>query len=328
MARQRLIVHVGANKTGSSAIQRFLSLNRDLLREHGVVVPDQDLAQGDQVTGFHVFAFEKLFRDPGGRRQLEAAMDAIASSQPEAKAIVLSAENLIANPAAPGLFAGLVEAFDVQVVLYVRRQDEYILSSWQQWYSKVSGDFWAWAIGAVGSLGDWRAYLERWEAVVPRERITVRVFERAKLDGGDAIVDFYNRLGVEAPFDSLRYPQAMVNPSFSDAVLDLVKGNRFIFRDAHDNDFYNFVMAMTGDRYVRKGRQSPITFEQRRGILGKYAESNNWVKQNYFGNSGEELFSMPARSDFDNASREATQAEQMEFLASMIYAMHKKETNR
>lgn len=323
MARQKLIVHVGANKTGSSAIQRFLSLNRDLFREQGVVVPDQDLALGNQVTGFHVFAFEKLFRDPDGRRQLEAAMEAIATSQPEAKAIVLSAENLVASPAAPGLFTGLVDKFDVRVVLYVRRQDEYILSSWQQWYSKVSGDFWAWAIGAVGSLGDWRAYLERWEAVVPREQITVRVFERAKLDGGDAIVDFYNRLGVEAPFESLRYPQETVNPSFSDAVMDLVKGNKLVFRNAHDNEFYKFVAEATGDRYFRNSRQSPITYAQRMAILNRYADSNRWVREAYLPGDGREMFTMPRESDFDLVTKERMDAEKLEFLATMLYLTRK-----
>ena len=321
---KKVVVHIGANKTGSSAIQKFLSLNCEALRKQGLVIPSQDFTLSNQVSGFHVFAFEELFRAPRGRQQLEAAMNVIADSHVGAKAIVLSAENLAANPAGPALFAGLVEKFDVQIVLYVRRQDEYILSSWQQWYSKVSADFWAWAIGVAGTLGDWRAYLERWEAVVPRAQITVRVFERARLDGGDAVLDFYNRLGLDAPFESMRYPQDKVNPSFSDAVMDLVKGNKLIFKSAHDNDFYNFVLEMTGDRYVRNSRQSPITFSQRLAILRKYADSNRWVQEAYFAGRSGGLFSNPLESDFDHASPETMQAEKMEFLATLLYGLHKK----
>jgi hypothetical protein len=321
---KKVIVHIGANKTGSSAIQKFLSLNCEALRKQGLVIPSQDFTLSSQVSGFHVFAFEELFRNPRGRQQLEAAMNVIADSQVGAKAILLSAENLAANPAGPALFTGLVEKFDVQIILYVRRQDEYILSSWQQWYSKVSDDFWAWAIGVAGTLGDWRAYLQRWEAVVPRAQITVRVFERARLDGGDAVLDFYNRLGLDAPFESMRYPQDKVNPSFSDAVMDLVKGNKLIFKSAHDSDFYNFVLEMTGDRYVRKSRQSSITFAQRLAILQKYADSNRWVQETYFGGGSGGLFSNPLESDFDHASPETMQAEKMEFLATLLYGLHKK----
>lgn len=321
---KKVIVHIGANKTGSSAIQKFLSLNCEALRKQGLVIPSQDFTLSNEVSGFHVFAFEELFRAPRGRQQLEAAMNVIADSQVGAKAIVLSAENLAANPAGPALFAGLVEKFDVQIVLYVRRQDEYILSSWQQWYSKVSADFWAWAIGVAGTLGDWRTYLERWEAVVPRAQITVRVFERARLDGGDAVLDFYNRLGLDAPFESMRYPQDKVNPSFSDAVMDLVKGNKLIFKSAHDNDFYNFVLEMTGDRYVRNSRQSPITFAQRLAILRKYADSNRWVQETYFAGRSAGLFSSPLESDFDHASPETMQVEKMELLATLLYRLHKK----
>lgn len=319
----RLIVHLGANKTGSSAIQKFLSLNCEALREQGLIVPSHDFTFARRVAGSHVFAFEELFRNPQGRQQLESAIEVLADSQADVKAILLSAENLAANPAAPHLFAGLVDRFDVRVILYVRRQDEYILSTWQQWHSKIGDDFWAWAISAVGQLGNWRNYIEQWETVVPRERITVRVFERAKLDGGDVILDYYNQLGLETPIGELQYPGTRVNPSFSDAITEMVMGNKLIFDNAHDNDFYNFVLETTGDRYVKNNRQSSITFEQRKAILGKYASSNRWVKEAYLSKEAG-LFSAPKEGDYDHASAEALQNQKFEFLTTMLYRLHKK----
>src|SRR5688500_4847901 len=83
---KKVIVHIGANQTGSSAIQKFLSLNCEALRKQGLVIPSQDFTLSSQVSGFHVFAFEELFRNPRGRQQLEAAMNVIADSQVGAKA--------------------------------------------------------------------------------------------------------------------------------------------------------------------------------------------------------------------------------------------------
>lgn len=318
---KKLVVHLGANKTGSSAIQKFLSLNCGTLRQHGLVIPDPRFAAAPSIPGFHVFGFEELFRDPDGGNVLESALARLSDEQADAHSILLSAENLAANQAAPALFSRLGKQFDIRLVLYVRRQDEYLLSSWQQWYSKISDDFWAWALRSAGQLGNWRTYLERWEQVVPRERITVRVFERSRLDGGDVVRDFYNLLGLDVPFESLAYPEAQVNPSFSDAIMDLVKGNPLVFRDVHDNDFYGFVQATTGDRHIKRGRDSAITFAQRMAFIEKYEAGNRWVQDRYL--AGQKLFSVPRESDYDHSPGKDHLAEQLEFLAAAVYGTYK-----
>ena len=322
---KKLIVHIGANKTGSSAVQRFLSVNSLALREEGVIVPDNEFRIVDEIQGYHVFGFQQLLGDPTeGRRWLGDALDAIDLAHPEASAILLSAENLTANPAAPSLFEGLAERYDMEVILYIRRQDEFILSTWQQWNSKIQADFWAWIVSVVGKLGNWRAHLENWEAVVPRDKITVRIYERSKLEGGDVVADFYSLLGISRPLNALRLPKDAVNPSFSDAIMDLVKGNELIFKSAHDGDFYNFVADMTGDKYTKTARQSSITFLQRQSIIERYKGQNNWVRKNYFPQAVGELFSPPKESDYDYVSVDDMNHEKLEFLTSILYQMHKR----
>lgn len=325
---RKLIVHIGANKTGSSAIQRFLSMNSLALREEGIIVPSNDFKVANNIQGYHVFGFQELLKSPlEGRKQLEEAIKAIDVACPEATTILLSAENLTANPAAPSLFGGLVERYDTEVVIYIRRQDEYILSSWQQWYSKIWTDFWAWAISVAGTLGNWRAYLENWETVIPRDKITVRVFERSKLEGGDVVADFYSVLGASKPLSTLGYPEGTVNPSFSDAVMDLVKGNELIFQTVHDNDFYNFVVSMTGDKYTKTARQSSISFLQRQSIIERYRQQNDWVKKNYLYHADGELFSPPKEGDYDYVSSGNFEQQKLEFLTTMLYQMYKRGGN-
>lgn len=326
MARKSLIVHVGGNKTGSSAIQGFLSLNADAFRKHGIVIPDQNLEGVGPPSGFHVFAFEKLFRDSQGSARLSAALGQIFESAGDARTVLLSAENLAANPAAPALFSGLRDKYDVRIILYVRRQDDYLLSSWQQWYAKVSNDFWAWMTSVVGLMGNWRTYLEQWETTIARELITVRVYERNRLDGGDAIRDFHNCLGTDAPFQSMRYPAQRINPSYSDAIADLVKGNEAIFENAHDNRFYAFVKQVSGDRYTRNSRHSIITYQQRMAILQRYADANAWVLDNYFPGSSGSLFSMPKPENYEYLTPDAMHAEQLEFLVTALYSTYKERT--
>ncbi len=325
---KKLIVHIGANKTGSSAVQRFLSMNNLGLRAEGIVVPDNGFRVVDKIEGHHVWGFQDLLKSVSeGRKQLEDVIDAIDLAYPNATAILLSAENLTANPAAPSLFEDLVKRYETKVIIYIRRQDEYILSTWQQWNSKLSADFWAWAISVVGVLGDWQAYLENWETVIPRDQITVRIFDRSKLEGGDIIADFHSMLGISKPLSALAYPEGTVNPSFSDAIVDLVKGNELIFRNAHDNDFYNFVLKMTGDKYLKTARQSSITFSQRRSIIKRYRQQNAWVKKAYFPHVEGQLFSPPKERDYDYVSPDDIDQQKLEFLVSMLYQTYKRGVN-
>ena len=166
--------------------------------------------------------------------------------------------------------------------------------------------------------------MQNWETVIPRDDITVRVFERSKLEGGDVIADFYGMLGISKPLSDLAYPKRTVNPSFSDAIVDLVKGNELIFRNAHDNDFYNFVVKMTADKYLKTTRQSSITFSQRRSILKRYKRQNAWVRKAYFPHIRGQLFSPLEERDYDYVSPDDIGQQQLEFLVSMLYQMHKR----
>ncbi|WP_157014692.1 hypothetical protein [Mesorhizobium xinjiangense] len=325
MNKKRIVVHIGANKTGSSAIQNFISINARRLRDAGIVVPGTNFELSGKIDGHHVWSFQLLFDNPSeGAKVLSGALHDIFALEPNASAVLLSAENLTANPVAPALFKELAQQYDIEIVIYIRRQDDYFTSSWQQWHSKTNSDFWAWAISAIGQFGNWRTYLERWETVVPRKNIKVRIFDRKKLVDGDVVADFYGLLDLSIPFSELSYPKKQINPSYADAVMNLVKGNSAIFRDAHDNDFYNFVQAMTGDRFFKNSKESSLTFSQRHAIVQKYAVSNRWVKDSYFPDTPGELFSPVVEGDYYHVSDSDVQRQQLEFLTELVYGMHKK----
>ena len=320
----RLILHIGANKTGSSAIQTFLSLNRAALQAQGIMVPNGQFQLGGN-QGNQVFAFQELMSEPeAGRKRLESSVEALKTEAPAAEAILFSAENLTANPVAPSLFEGLTKNYDTQVIVFIRRQDEYLLSSWQQWYSKVSDDFWAWLISVVGQMGNWRSYLQNWEAVVPREKINVRIYDRSKLEDGDVIADFYKQLELGTPMKQLIYPNRIINPSYSDAIMEIVKGNRSVFKDIHDNEFYRFVRKVTGEKYIRNSRESYITFDQRHAILQQYSAANRWVRDHYFPGASGDLFSAPKESDYDYLSASAIEERKLEALTSMLIELYQR----
>lgn len=277
---EQLTLHIGANKTGSSAIQRFIRANAALLRAHGFAVPDADLGWSGQVTGFHVFALQALIngRDP---QAITERFDALMAGRPEGAGVLLSAENL-SNPGNHALFAGVCARYPTRVILYVRRQDELFASSWQQWHAKIESDLDAWVIKALRTLGHWEETIAGWESVAGAGSVSVAVFEREDFPDGNVMADFLGRLGIDADTAGPVYPAGEVNPSFSDIITPLVAGNRAIFRDSNDNEFFDTVRALTGDAYVGRPRVSLLSAAQRDNIVAFYAAENERVCRRHF----------------------------------------------
>jgi hypothetical protein len=319
--KRSIAIHIGANKTGSSAIQRFLQLNAPALGELGWTVPDGEMSIGGRVSGAQVSWFVSLANKPHGH--LAERIRDLMNKIPAPGGIVISAENL-SNPGyKPDDFTPLASDFDLRIVLYIRRQDELILSSWQQWQSKVSVDFWAWATRIMGVEGNWQLVLEKWERVIPRENISVRIYERSRFPQGDINRDFLGQLGLTPQADKFVFPRNAINPSYTDAVVELVKGNRALFENVHDNRFYNTLETLTGSRFHRDRRESTITFAQRLSLLTKYADSNAWVCQRYFPGQSE-LFVAPTPRDYVYVDQARLEEKKWEVVMTLLYALAKR----
>lgn len=324
-ANKQLILHIGASRTGSTAIQEFLRLNAEPLSRLGVAVAPANLKAGGAVTGQHVALVQSHLENPAAaRKKIANRIGKLIESTPPGSRLVLSAENLSSPAGVEQIFAAAAREYDTQVILYIRRQDEILLSAWRQWESKGTKDFWAWLISEVGRRDDWRVLLENWETVVPRENIAVRRYERDRLREGDVVADFAAALGIENSLSELQRPPAPVNASYSEALVEYAKGNPLLFAGKHDNSFSNSVEQLTGDKYRHNARESLLTHAQRCAILDRYRESNEWVRQRYFPDSPSPLFAPPHAEDYVYLGQDELTAQKWELTASLIFALAKR----
>lgn len=315
--RARIILHIGANKTGSSAIQDFLRRNWRVLRDLGYFIPDGKLHASDKVSGEHVFAFQQFIN----RQDRAGLQDRIASlATAGAPVLVFSAENL-SNGSNYQLFGKTLADFDSKVILYIRRQDDFLLSSWQQWHSKTESDFYAWLILALQRYGHWQRLIDGWETVVGERNVTVRLFQPSSLVNGDIVEDFASLLdlpGERPPFDRARGP---VNPSFSELITPIVGGSKFLFDNDHDNDFYRMVEKLTGETYLAGKKISLISAKQRDRIVEFYKPQNDTICRKYFP-ARASLFEPVDHTKYEYLTESELTRRQMQFLASLIYGLH------
>jgi len=320
MTTKSMILHVGAPKTGSSSIQFFLRKNKDKLYEKGFLVPDRDLGLDGLVTGEHVWAVERI-SSRGDREVLKVFSNIkreIEKSKKEMN-IIVSAENLC-NTKMAEKFSLALQEIPGKVIIYIRRQDEFLSSAWQQWYSKIEEDFDAWLIKALSDMGNWLEIIEAWEAVVGKDNIKIKIFEKEEFVEGDLLKDFVSNIGLEKYLDYFNYEIGRVNPSYSDIITYLVAGNRRIFSSVHDNEFYKLVDKLTGDGYIEKRKVSLFTQRQRENIVEYYKDINDRICKKYFPGR-ESLFQPVKHARYQYLSKEEILDRQLKFITEMIFKL-------
>ena len=319
---RKLVVHIGCAKGGSSAIQAGLEANCDVLAAQGVCVPSHDLEAASHVNGAQGAFFETFVQDRKAQPipDLADRLDAQADER-DAPTIVLSAENLCNPVGFEKVFAALRDRFDVSIVMYVRRQDDYLQSAWQQWIVKRGESLLAWMIACIGVDGDWLRLLTPWAETFGDDRVRVLVFDRQRLAGGDAFSDFCELLGVDA---SAFAPPGEVNAGLSPLLSRVVEGRDYLFDGPHDSRFYDSVRALAGDFVVKNGSGAPLfSVAEAAAIMSRYERSNEALRHRFLRQENGPLF--PVRRNGPSRPEPAVDvaAFERELLQLQIFNLHK-----
>ena len=315
-----LLVHIGCAKGGSSAIQTGLRLNHKEFASRGVAVPGVDLQPYSEVTGSHGAFFEARLEDrratpiPELGDLLEGAAAAINAST-----VVLSAENLSNPNGFEGVFANLRDRFRVRILLYVRRQDDLLESSWQQWDIKHGGSLLAWTVRNIGVRGNWCRVIEPWAKTFGDERIVARVYDRKLLAGGDVFPDFCAVLGQDTR--GLELPGER-NPGLTSMLSRVIEGNQHLFDGPHDQSYYRSVRELAHDLVV-KDADGPTLFsdEEAQAIMSVYAQGNERFRRKYLPQVKRPLF--PPKRAASRPSHVTPEDFERHLLQLQIFNLHR-----
>lgn len=297
----RLIIHIGAAKCGSTSIQDYLARNVAPLRSNGVLVPDEGLGLAGQVSGNQVWFFQNLMVGGADRsivgRQLLALRETMSSEK--SHTLVLSAENLMNEATFAQACAPALDLFDdVRVIAYVRRQDDYLLSAWRQWWLKEYNSLEDYLLDVVGLDGAWARLIAPWEQVFGPERMHLQRFDRKYLLNHDVVDDFLAT--AEIPRDGCAPTIEIANPTFSDGVVKLAHDVREVFSSIHDDRFFAIAWDILQEHSLKtQPGSSLLTLADRLRIMSAYETGNAKIKDRYFPAlaPGEPLFSAPTEKD-------------------------------
>ncbi|MDA8586381.1 hypothetical protein N9L47_08945 [Rhodobacteraceae bacterium] len=318
-----LILHIGGAKCGSSAIQAFLRQNAQGLRDQGIALPGKALDFTSEVTGEQIWAFEDVATGSAGTEALTERLSELFTTAETrgANRIVLSAENICNHASLAPVLARACGNRSIKVVFYVRRQDDFLISSWQQWHLKVFDTVEAYLADRVGRVGCWNSMITPWADVMGDENIVVRPFVRDRLKNRDVVADFCDVVGVDQ--NGLSPLAGAANPSFDEALARLAHRVRDVFDGPHDNQFYEVMVRLLGKDALKQGSASSlISLETRRRILARYDDENQALKERFLPDFGDApLFQAPTSSNVCEISEAKKLSEDMAMLTRCVYAL-------
>jgi hypothetical protein len=265
----RLTLHIGIHRTGTTAVQKALHDARSDLAARGVHYAFE--------TVNHNFVASCVQQ---GERTAKSVVqqlieEGLDSGQPH---VLVSAENL-AGLRDPVALWDLQRHFDVRVLAYLRRQDHWLESwynqairwPWNAELSRLDPDAFYRRVRRFHWL-DYRALHQRWSAVFGSEKVQFRWFENAR---SGLLQDFVEAAGL--PEGVLQPKSLEVNASASPRMTEALRHLDLVSRP--DGERSRLIMAV---RSAFDGASWPspryaFSPAQRRRLLERHRRSNNWV---------------------------------------------------
>lgn len=320
----RAILHIGTEKTGTTAIQAYLAGNRAELREAGFIyssLPDgenhaalaiyaqDDDRIDDMRIGAGVDTPEKL---AAFRESVEQIMADEVAAAPNGVFIYSSehCQSRLVNPSEiERLYNLLRRSFkDIVVLVYLRRQDQVAVSRHST--AMKAGNTGAKLIDPPTidrRFYDYEALLARWSGVFGRNKMVVARYFPSTLVNGSILPDFCNRMKIPKlrqidlrRNESLRPPHQEFLRRINERLPRFLAGGL----NPRRGDIESYVSAIGSGPGRRPARATARAFYE------SWRASNEAVRKEYFANS-ETLFDEnfdaypeaedPAALDIDDA---------------------------
>lgn len=318
----KVICHIGHPKTATTFLQNTCMANRPWLRQHGILYPDTLDPDGNHISllfacanRISVFARDRGIATLDDVRAYRARLGdhlklQIADAGDEVHTVLLSSENLTANisgqPGVQNVADFLSDlADDVRIVVYLRRQDDSLLSMYGEFmrrgFSGVSFDQF---VNNVFEDPDklphifYRRSLELWANAFGAERISVRLFDRANLIGADILTDFLDvAFAGKVPDLSEVRRSAQDNTGLSAPALEFLRMLHPYILFEKDGRINLLRRALNSK--IERLPQEPrprLSQEQSDRIMNHFATGNEWVRSTFLPDHPAPLFP-PRRGD-------------------------------
>ncbi|MDD6213387.1 MAG: hypothetical protein PUB22_09670 [Clostridiales bacterium] len=328
-----LYLHIGTPKTATTSIQEFCYANRKVLASKGCCFPMfTDIyrypQKGPKRNGLfleaRILGEDKKPLVEEEKRVYQACMNRVHACFEKYDSVILSDESIweVMNRRKKNLWGQLKKeadqgGFTIKIIVYLRRQDSYVDSWWNQRIKKGTLHYCTtpWDQFVTEDVNfinpDYLQSLEKIAAVFGRENIIVRRFDRKYFLNGSVEEDFMNILGLKVTeefrqVDAEHNQRLAGNPCEIKRVINGLSGLSW-----KENVFFWNRLLEISPISAAEYPTDNFTEEQAREFMSQFEENNRKIAEWYL-KDGEPLFNQ----NFSN--KEKWQADNPHMYADII----------
>lgn len=304
-----LHIHIGTPKTATTAIQKFCADNNPVLNRKGYCYPDFSFDYGRVGKARNGHFLIGFLYDEDGNRCVDKEMQRISEVMQKIEELFLMYDHVILSDEDIWRFMDedrtdlwkILKAeadrvgYQVHMIVYFRRQDQFLTSNWNQ---NVKG--------RIGTLCEelfddflekvdkdvrlnYYEKLERVAAVIGKENITVRRFDKSKFVNGSIHSDFLSVIGL-AMTDEYQITKGIWNLSLYGNTHEIKRAVNSL-PALGDPGAQKFIKNRLMEFSNVSSKQYPCEMfskEEAEAFLEQYREENEQVSEMYF--EGQPLF--------------------------------------
>ena len=305
--KKTLYVHIGTTKTGTTAVQSFCIDNQEVLNQKGYCYPLFPYSYKDvsERRNAHFLIAEASERSSGRFRE---GMDRILDLFQKYHSIILSDEGIWSSAYEQrinmwrALKAEAKEAgFKVKVIVYLRRQDTYLISGWNQMVKSGIGNGadkpWNDYVQDLVSINKMKyaTHLKKIAAFWGEKNIIVRRFEPKHFKGGSVYSDFLDTVGLELT-DEYHIEQSLRNTRLAGNTHEIQRVlNGMPEMNPVYHSFFRRALLTYADLSGEKYPCEMFSKEEAEAFLKNYEEGNRKVAEEYLHEPGGELFDLTVK---------------------------------
>ncbi|WP_149359101.1 sulfotransferase [Lolliginicoccus suaedae] len=299
-------LHIGTDKTGTTAIQEALSKSTRILRAHGILYP-----RTGRIGHAHYLLSSALgFTSPPEqstaaiRARIPALQKRLANEirRSRADAVIISSEMFV-NEQDVALARELLAPFDTRIIVYLRRHDKWWESAYRESVKRLPSPPWE---SSAGSFIDfhqrrnsmrarYRHLITRWADQFGTEALIVRPFEKQQ-NQPDIVTDFLRAADQPELAESGLIQPPLANLALDNQTMSLID---IYQRSRVPPRIRRKLITHAMDAPLGTAHSPTLSPARRRQLIADNAEDYEWIARTFLGRTDGKLFLDPPPRDDD-----------------------------
>ena len=307
-----LYLHIGTPKTATSSIQKFLDENKEVLEKYGYCYPESVYRYPKvNIRRNGHFLVDKIVNEDGKRDKeqekiyLEKGFEQIEDCFQRFDNVIISDEAVWHSSSyfRKNIFAILKkkadeQGYQIKIIVYLRRQDQFLLSRWNQsvkqnfsYAAKMTCEEYFFKVRKKEKkIFEYATKLDEISDYFGKENIIVRRFQKDSWKDGSIIHDFMHEIGLEVTEEFKELEK--------EANLRLNKNTTEIKRIINQNmeftekeiSYLGKFLKIISENSIEEKPSSMLSKEETQNFLSEYEQENLRVSEEYC-KDGKPLFS-------------------------------------